>query len=363
MRIRPRMSQHEGRDAVTTESAQELSAGEVQGLALSMAMAKLAREGIMPLEKVQALVETLNTKYKAQASLNDILKDLEKAGNGIDKSAGTIATKGFKPVEKQEAERVQSIGEAIEESAEELSMQGQEFTELVAIPSAVSENHARKLFDKMRKKKLLGFLGEEERISSLHLKYQTVWKVLFNEYNLRKEFTKNECYVDSVSGEFLHYNGKGFLESKGAKFLYDLSDEELSVVLEIAFKKKISEASEPKFKRIAEKLVEKGVIKAKEDQGVKKYVIDERAFDLPPSPQHEMLSSVGKMRFVTVQAVSREKEKFPREEVLKLVQKLWPNIIVKKIEEVHRPVFEAVLERMNGEQRTIKIDAVNGKQL
>jgi len=60
------------------ESAQELSQEEVQALALSLARGKLEREGVMQLEKLQALIDTLNTKYKAQAGFNEILKKMER---------------------------------------------------------------------------------------------------------------------------------------------------------------------------------------------------------------------------------------------------------------------------------------------
>ena len=368
MRIRPRMSQHEGRDAVTMESAQELSQEEVQALALSLARGKLEREGVMQLEKLQALIDTLNTKYKAQAGFNEILKKMEAEGSVIDKAAGTISKKGYKPVETQSliAEKTQTIGEEIEEGAEVLEQEAkerEEATELVAIPPAISERQARKAFDKARKKKLLGFLGEEERIASMQLKYVTVWKVLFNEYNLKKEFARNECYIDSSTGEFLHYNGREFLHSKGASTLHDASEEELEIVKSIALKKKIPQASEQKFRKTADRLVEKGILRLEEKNGVKKYSVDEKLLDLPPGPGHEMLSSIGKMRFVTVQALGKEMEKHSKEEAIQLVQKLWPSIIVKKVEEVHRPIFEAVLERMNGETKTLRIDAVSGKEI
>lgn len=368
MRIRPRMSQHEGRDAVTMENTKEISAKEVQELAFGMALGKIKAEGILGLDKINALVDTLNTKYKSKASAEELLKELEKKGFRLDRNAGTIAAKDYRP---EEAAVQESVAEAVEESAEVLEREERkaasgekgEMTEIVAIPAAISEQHARKLMDSLRKKKTLGLFGSEERIGSLELKHRTVWKVMFNEYNLRKEFVKNECYIDSVSGEFLHFNGREFLESKGARMLYDLEDEDIAVALEIALRKKVSEKSEDKFKRIAEKLAQKGLIKIKEENGVRKFIIDEKAFDLPPSPNHELLSSVGKMRFVTVESLGKEREVFGREQALRLVQKLWPSIIVKKIEEVERPFFEAVLETATGERRAVKIDALSGRQL
>ena len=371
MRIRPRMSQHEGRDAVTMENTKEMNPKEAQELALSMALSKIKSEGLIELDKVKALVDTLNTKYKSKIAIEELLKALEKNGCKIDKNAGTIATKDYRPEEKAQEIQAESIAQAVEESAEVVEREARksaagesgEQTELVAIPAGITEQHARRIFDSFRKKKTLGLFGSEERIGSMQLKHRTIWKVMFNEYNLRKEFVKNECYIDSVSGEFLHFNGKEFIESKGAKMLYDLDDDEIAVALEIATKKKVSEGSEAKFKRIAEKLAGKGLIKIKEEKGVKKFVIDEQAFDLPPSPSHELLASVGKMRLVTVESLGKEREVFGRESALKLVQKLWPSIIVKRIEEVQRPFFEAVFEAADGAKKAIRIDALSGKRV
>ena len=94
-----------------------------------------------------------------------------------------------------------------------------------------------------------------------------------------------------------------------------------------------------------------------------KFTIDESKFDLPPSPMHDLLSSIGKMRFVTVEALGKEKEKYSKEDAIKLVQGLWPTIIVKKVEELNRPFFEAVFQKSNGEEKTKRIDALNGKTM
>ena len=60
MKTRPRMSQHEGREAVTTETKRELDEGKVRKLAVEMAFAQLEREQFMQEEKVAAIVKKLN---------------------------------------------------------------------------------------------------------------------------------------------------------------------------------------------------------------------------------------------------------------------------------------------------------------
>lgn len=359
LKVRPRLSQHEGRDATTIESAAELSVEELEKLALEMAKASLEKEGLLPLEHINALVDTLNTKYKGQVDYEKILKELEKQDFLVDRKEQTISVKGFeKPEEKNIVEEIEESIEAIEKQQEKPST---EETELVALPASVMEVQAKKLADKFRQKKLLGVFGKEEKLKDLRLQHRTIYRVKFNEFNRRNEFAENECFVDSVTGEFVHFKGGTFLESKGLKKLYDLKEEEVHTLLALKEGKLPRQDFENTFKKMSEKLVKKGIVGIEENRGVKKYFL-KQDFDLPKDPKDEFLTSMGKLRFVKAQAVGREQERYSRTQIVEMLQKLWPNVIVKKIDEVNRPVYEALYE-LNGKTRAVRIDAVTGRQL
>ncbi|MFH0714365.1 MAG: DUF87 domain-containing protein [Candidatus Diapherotrites archaeon] len=360
MRIRPRMSQHEGRDATTTENIELLEQGQIDKLAFDMANAKLRREGQLELHELEALVDTLNSKYQGKTKSGKILESLVKAGAKYDESAKLLTLKDVIPQKE-----MKSIAEVVEESAEsmeEVPLQKGEQTELIALAPLVGDGTARKIANALRHKKMLGLFGREENLKNVELKYRTLWKVQFNEFNHKNEFAQNECYIDSVSGEFLHLEENGFSESKGLNLLYDLNEDELKVVKDILKEGKLKAEDEQKGAKIAQRLTEKGILKAEEKNGIRRFLLAEQ-FELPPSPRHPKLASLSqKGKFVNVSAAGLERENISKGKAVEMLQKLWPNVVIKKVDTVHRPVYEAELE-LEGKARTIKIDAVTGKEL
>ncbi|MBN2067864.1 MAG: DUF853 family protein, partial [Candidatus Diapherotrites archaeon] len=73
LRIRPRMSQHEGREAETAERKRTLGNEEVLVLAVEMAGNKLKRTGSIETSAVDHMVKTLNAKYSANLKMGDVL--------------------------------------------------------------------------------------------------------------------------------------------------------------------------------------------------------------------------------------------------------------------------------------------------
>ncbi len=360
MRIRPRMSQHEGRDATTTENVESLDSQQIDKLCFEMAQAKLKREGQLALNELQALVDTLNSKYQGKTKVAKILDSLVKAGAKYDEAAQLLTLKEVIPQKE-----MKSIAEVVEESAEamekEIPQTREEQTELVALAPLVADGRARQLVNGLRKKKMLGLFGKEETVKNVELKYRALWKVSYNEFNHKNEFAQNECFVDSVSGEFLHLEENGFSESRGLSKLYELNEDELKVVKDILKDGRLKAENEQKGKKIAESLAAKGVLKGEEKNGITRYVLAE-PFELPPSPRHPKLASLAKAKFVRVSAAGLERENVSKQKVVEVLQKLWPSVVVKKVEIVHRPLYEAQLE-LEGKSRTIKIDAVTGKEI
>ncbi len=312
-------------------------------------------------------MHTLNTKYKSNSDYNAIIKQLEKQGAAIDGEAGTISKKGYVPHKEEQMpfEKGQSVADAIEESAEAVEEMGneeaREATELIAIPAAIPEKQAMHIADRMRQKKVFGIIGKEETVKEMMLKYRTVWKVTVQEYNKRSEFQYADCYVDSATGEFLHYKNSEFIQSKGLQKVFGLNEEEAMTLAEIASKRAVGEESEKRFKKVVQKLIEKDIVGVQEKNGVRKYFL-KKDFDLPPTPSHELLSSISKMRFTTVPSAQKEPEHYSKDSVVKAIQKIWPNVLVKSVSEVNRPLYEAKLEKQ-GSERKIRIDAVTGKPM
>lgn len=360
LRIRPRMSQHEGREAETSEYARTFSQKQVDVLAVEMVMRKLEKEHKLDIETIRQVVETLDAKYKAKTKLQSVLEAIEKKGAGVTKD---FAMLGELP---NEPEVIELVHEAkAEEGAQAEEEQG---IELLTLPQRISEDKAHEILNKNRKRKVLGIFGKEEAVKSLRLEHITVWKADFEEYKDKVEFIKRSCYINSLTGEFLHFRNGDFAESNGLKRLYELNEEETNLLLHMGEKPrdlqeiaKTLNTSDAKARTLAEKMADKGLLEKEKIAGKNAYA---RAIeiDLPLAPEHELLESLGKMPFVSASVMAKCREQFPKEKIPELLRKLWPNVKVKSIAEIYRPIWRAELDS-EGTERTIRIDAVTGKIL
>ena len=362
LRIRPRMSQHEGREAETSEYARTFSQKQVDVLAVEMVMRKLEKEHKIDIEIIRQVVETLDAKYKAKTKLQSVLEAIEKKGAGVTKD---FATLGEIPNEPEVIELAPSAEGGKEGIGNAVSDEG---IELLALPMRISEDKAHEILNKNRKRKVLGIFGKEEAIKSLRLEHITIWKADFEEYKDKVEFVKRSCYINSLTGEFLHFVNGDFAESNGLSRLFELNEGEISLLLRMGEKTrslqeiaKILNTSDAKARTLAEKMDGKGLLEKEKIAGKNVYG---RAIeiDLPLEPEHELLESLGKMPFVSASVMAKCREQFPKEKIPELLRKLWPNVKVKSIAEIYRPIWHAVLES-EGTEKTIRIDAVTGKIL
>ena len=360
LRIRPRMSQHEGREAETSEYARTFSQKQVDVLAVEMVMRKLEKEHKLDIEIIRQVVETLDAKYKAKTKLQSVLEAIEKKGANATKDFAMLGEIPNEPeiIELAPSASAESAGIAEEEQG----------IELLTLPMRISEDKAHEILNKNRKRKVLGIFGKEEAIKSLRLEHITIWKVDFEEYKDKVEFVKRSCYINSLTGEFLHFMNGDFAESNGLSRLYELHEEEINLLLHIGEKTKdlqeiakILNTSDAKARTLAEKMADKGLLEKEKIAGKNVYG---RAIeiDLPLAPEHELLESLGKMPFVSASVMAKCREQFPKEKIPELLRKLWPNVKVKSIAEIYRPVWRAVLES-EGTEKTIRIDAITGKIL
>ncbi len=360
LRIRPRMSQHEGREAETSEYARTFSQKQVDVLAVEMVMRKLEKEHKLDIETIKQVVETLDAKYKAKTKLQSVLEAIEKKGASVTKD---FAMLGEIPKEPEVVELAPSTGEKSADSAEE-----EQGMELLTLPMRISEDRAHEILNKNRKRRVLGIFGKEEAVKSLRLEHITIWKADFEEYKNKVEFIRRTCYIDSLTGEFLHFVDGDFAQSKGLSRIYELNEDETALLMKIGEKPrdlqeiaKILSTSDAKARTLAEKMDGKGLLEKDKVAGKNVYA---RAIeiDLPIEPEHELLESLGKMPFVSAPVMAKCREEFGREKIPELLRKLWANVKVKGIAEIYRPIWRAVLDS-EGTEKTIRIDAITGKIL
>ncbi len=385
MKVRPRFSQHEGRDMESTGTGKSLPKKQVFSMALELIENDIASKGMIENDRIRQFVETMNSKYSTDVKTKEVFAELEK--NGFVLGSQRVARKQFTEDEKEPTETeeemlagVKNAEEALvqlpgkEDLAKPLKVKaerlGEEFGEqsqLISLPLRVREQSARKLFDSVRKKKTLGFFGKDEQLSGLKLKNHTIWKVEFDVITRAgREFISKNCFVDSITGEFVHFSGGSFVESNGLKHFFQLNDESL-IVLKSLDKSRMSLEDLSKqtgfdtgtVHRVLKRLAENNLIGRIAEKEKSFYVLKEK-LDIPPSETHSMLDSLNLLPFSKTDVVEKEMEIFSKSDVTKALSKLWKNVVVKRVTEVYRPVWIGLLSS-GGEQRTVLLDAVTGK--
>jgi len=374
MQIRPRMSQHEGREIETIETKVVLSDPQVLALVSSLYWARLKRDNKVGLVEIRRTLNSLNAKYSSHVEEKALLAELEKKGAIIDEKQGVVLLEDKtiaapkKTIEKQ-AEQVQEAPSA-EIAAPSLKKPIEPelaSVELISFPVKYAREKAEA---KIRKKlgKLFGLIGGSERLIETNLKYVPVYKVEFNYFNQQNTFRQGFLFVNSVSGEFLHFT-KRFVESQGLKELYSLESEEILVLNFLTQPLTASELSkkvyldENRVKKILKKLCDKELVKIIEKNGIVMYQLNKR-FDLPRSPLHPMHQSLQNIPLVTAEVLMKEKERYSKNDVRDLLQRIWKKLVVTSIKDIYWPIYEGIVENTKtGKRRKICIDAITGEEI
>ncbi|HLC36657.1 MAG TPA: ATP-binding protein [archaeon] len=372
MKVRPRMSQHEGRDAETSQMSHMLSSEQVESLMNELIYKKVLKEKSAGKNELINLINTINSKYNSRVDPENVFKELEKKGLVIGSSSASVkeeliqkeiasAKESFEAEKKEEAEEEQPI-EPTEEGYTEQ-------TELLAFPLKIDEKSVLGKIDKIRRKKILGFLGEEEKVESISLKHRTVWKVHYDYFNSKKEFISRIAFIDSVNGEFLHYRQGKFIESRGLSKLKGLNADEVKIIrflkepnTKAKDLEKTTHLDQGKIKKVLEKFFVTGLVDKKllADK-IEVYTLM-APIDLPPSPKSDLLESIKELPFVKVQSLAREREHFSKDEIPKLLHLLWPSVLVKKISDVFWPIYSVDLN-FKGIKRTVLLDGLTAQIL
>lgn len=369
LRTRPRMSQHEGREAETTEGERHLSREKVLLLAIEMSYSKLDAIGSLPSSEIDQLVKTLNGRYKSEIKLSDVLKGLEKKGADIDPKKGIASMPGREEEGEEAEEPAGGPEEEVRKEGKELLPEGE--LELIAFTVNLSEEKARSMFNSIRKKKFLGLIGGEEALESIQLRYLPIYRIELNAFSTKQAFHRVEAYVNSVTGELLHFipAKKQFVESSGLQLARGLSENEIKAVFSLLERKREFEAvvkemgeSEAAAKRALGGLIGKGIAKS-ETVKESEFFSLVKPIDLPKTAMDTLLPSLGALPVENVSAIGLMRETADRNALPKLMQKLWKNVIVKKIDVVYLPVYESFMKKKDGSIRRVFIEAVNGKTI
>ncbi len=367
MKIRPRMSQHEGRDAETLQKIKSLSPEQVENLAKGMILKKVEAQGELEMPTLNQLVETLSSKYKAKAQLSNVLDLLEESGLSVDdKRVFLSGEEEGEPEEDEEEEEEEMEGGEPEVYGEENEAAPKSEAELLVFAPKIDAKMAEKIAGKSVDKKFL-FFGAKEKVKEVKLVHRKVYKIEFNEFNTKSEYLPRACYVDSFSGELLHFVDGAFVLSKGFSRTSALNADEMRVLKYLVQHKKLParidrelDLNETKVKTVLDRLAENNFVKKESKNKVSTYYFNNEV-ELPLSASHSVLSSLDALSLTQQSSVEAEPEVFERTSITKTLNRFFPNTVVKRIKELYRPVYKVLL---SGEkERLVHIDAVSGKTI
>jgi len=391
MAIRPRMSQHEGRDAETVDNKHELETEQVEVLATNIVLRQLEKDPSIRIDSIKETLDTLNNTYKKNVHIDTILKALEK--KGLQVKDNSVYAKGV--LEEMEAEREEEEAIKLEEEdalenekdgygaqmlkpkklskdVERFENQLHEFDEKVELTSlkpVIDEGRARKTLASFAAKK---FIFPDEILDRVTLKHAQLYKVKYKYFSHKDAFQVGEAYINSLTGEFIHDDHGALKESKGLSLLLDLSDSETNMLKLVAERKRTSKDAavlmkmeEGNAKRILDTLTKKGFLDINVDSK-NNYVYSSGhkiAMELPPNPLHTILPSIGKRPITEIESAAVIPPALNEHDLPELLKKLWGNVNVKEVTHLFLPVWEGVLKKRTGEERVVLIDAINGKQI
>ncbi len=377
LKVRPRMSQHEGRDAETGEHKQQLSEKDAMKLALEVIFSKLEKEGKLEKEEVEQLVHTLNAKYRTKILLSDILDGLEEKGARIDAKTMDIISPTYIEVKiPTPAEKEASAAKTPQQKAHELQklmeepQAEEEDTSLRALPVSFSNAQIIQKLEKTAKKSMFGFGGMQEKLQEVSLHYKPIYQVEYRQFTGKTTFVQRTCYVDAEKGEFVHYLNNQFVLSNGLNEIGSLSKQEGQLLHALARKSATIpqlaahlDMSEKDIKRSLTKLYDQKLIDVSGSKE-KPIVGLSKSLDLPFSGNEKALSSLAPLKLVHVPKIKPIRARISADELNSLLSTLWPNTNIMHVSEIYQPVIEATLmNAKTNEFRKVLLDGFTGNIL
>ncbi len=379
LKIRPRMSQHEGRDAETGERQKSLSEKDARMLAVSLLMSKLEKEGILEKETIEQVIQMLNQKYGQHMMLSSVLDEMEARGAKIDPKTEALKSPNF--VELIPKKKEKGAGSTLNEDAEKVAIQKvenlvklvempseNEETDLSAFPVPFSREEIVERFLRVSKKGLFGVGKPVEQLrGQIELSYIPVWKVQYRQFTGKTSYVVRECFIDAEKGEFLHFLKNQFATSSGLQAMAGLSTSDQHVIRmirmsgqTIANLQKKTGLDEKTVKRSLVKLRDRGMINVLNENTLPTFTLA-KDIDIPFTGNEKELSSLQALKLVHVSNIAKSISKYSEDQLHTLLTSLWPNILVNNVKEIYRPVFEATLvNTKSGEHRVIRLDGYTG---
>jgi hypothetical protein len=209
IQVRPRFSQHEGREIKSIELDEKMTPKEHKEEIISLTEKKLTEQGSISQAKVEEIVDTANRRYSLKINADEIISLLADE-KGYKFKDGVLTIPGF---------------EEARETAEKMTeAPSGKFRGFVA---SIDEAKARAIAEKARQKKTLGLFGSEESLTELKLMYEPIYKVSYD-LLLEKGFRPLIIYLEAT-GEIYYYD-RGLKKTKDMGRVMNLDERRLRII-------------------------------------------------------------------------------------------------------------------------------------
>lgn len=374
LRAAPRRSQHEGRDAETIREIPKKNNSEVLEIAFKMVYEKLEKTKEIKVNFAKDILDVINIKYRSEVYWDLLLEKLLSKGviykepllflnkNFLDKENEVSIIK--EPLEKEEEDNFEEISHDVENIKPVITK--------VKTRTTILERINKQKIDEISKEKIkknLLFFKSKESIQSAVLKYRAIYKITFNIFDNEDSFKTNVCYIDSQTGEFIHFVNGEFKISSGLSIIDKLNEQDLELLYLLQKQqtlfslKQETNFSESDIKNSVSLFKELNLINANQNSKIEVYKLNSKKFDIPFNPTLKILSSLDVLPLRKQDVEFLEEGGYSLKSSQENLLKLWGDIEFISVEEIYWPIWNITYVQDLQVTRVLKIDAVTGKEM
>lgn len=334
MTIRPRMSQHEGREIQTAETQQNLTQEEILRLMVTIAKNKIRQFEELDAISIRTLLKILNMKYKT-----DI--DFDTYHNALMNAEVIFEKDKYFMIKESETEQYE---EKTNYSIIEPQFDSEEIEGFV--------------------KRTTGWQNFTTK-----LVYRPIFKVNYKIHNDDGSYVDTTCYIDSVKVEFVHFLEKDFAYSAGLSILRTLEADDIRILMNLPkkqgfdmdFLKDNFAFGDVKLKNTMDRFSTLGLLR-RERRGTKNVFFLIKNLEVPINPLHKVLSTLDDLP-VIIEPVKKEEILEARatfETVRNVLGTLWETI---KIDDIATILKQEYLVTNLDTKETAIFDTHTGKKI
>ncbi len=260
--IRPRISQHEGRERQPIfEVDPEVMKENVKNIIAE----KYRKESKEDLKKI---IEIVNEDYNLALDLDSILEELREEGR-IERKITKEEIEEIKEIEETPIEKFTEIVEIPREKElkpkVEPKLKELNFRKASVLYGEIDRERIYEIASKKAKKRLF---KEIEKVESCHKIFYPIFRVIFDYFPEKGDYINLSCLVDGLTGEILRKNKK-IERTRGLRDLIPLKDDEMSFMIYLIKRENATQIeirnemklNPNKIKSVLSSMIQKGLVK------------------------------------------------------------------------------------------------------